>query len=136
MSSGAAAFIFDDAGLLLVVKENYGKFRWSLPGGMVDPGEVPQDAVVREVLEETGTTVEVNHLVGIYRLDDGFEAYAFRCTIANGEPAIQPTDELTDVEWMDPAVIPEPRSNLLHYALADAIEDRRGVVRNALLRVN
>jgi ADP-ribose pyrophosphatase YjhB (NUDIX family) len=33
VKQGAAAFVFDDAGRVLVVKENYGRFRWSLPGG-------------------------------------------------------------------------------------------------------
>ncbi len=39
--------------------------RWNLPGGGLDPGEGPQDAVVREVLEETGQVVHDVHLVDI-----------------------------------------------------------------------
>jgi 8-oxo-dGTP pyrophosphatase MutT (NUDIX family) len=130
---GAAAFVFDDAGRLLVVKENYGRFRWSLPGGAVEDGESPEQACVREVLEETGAEVRIDHLVGRYELPDVL-AHAFRCTLVRGEPALQPTDELSAVEWLEPDRIPDPRSNVLHHALADALAGRRDVVRTGLRR--
>lgn len=134
--SGAAAFVFGDDGRLLVVKENYGRFRWSLPGGALELDETPQDAVVRETREETGAGVAVDHLVGVYRFEHGVQAYAFRCDLVDGEPSLQPTEELSAVEWLRPDEIPEPRSNLLHHALADALAGRRGVVRVGLARLN
>ncbi|WP_424185993.1 NUDIX hydrolase [Actinokineospora sp. G85] len=39
--------------------------RWTLPGGGIDHGEDPLDAVVREVMEETGYSVQVDALLGI-----------------------------------------------------------------------
>ena len=39
---------------------------WSMPGGYVDRGEVPEEAAVREVKEETGLEVKVNFLLGLF----------------------------------------------------------------------
>lgn len=130
----AAAFVFDDAGRLLVVKENYGRFRWSLPGGAIEEGESPEDACVREAFEETGADVRIDHLIGTYELPD-ITVHAFRCTIERGDPALQATGELTAVEWLRPDAIPGPRSNVLHYALGDALAGRRGIVRIGLPRI-
>ena len=50
--------------LLLVRRCDSGD--WELPGGHVDPGESASDAAVRETAEESGITVEVTGVVGIY----------------------------------------------------------------------
>jgi hypothetical protein len=77
----------------------------------------------------------IDHLIGSYRLDNGFEVHAFRCTIVAGEPACPATGEIAAVEWHDAAALPAPRSNILHYALADALAGRRAVVRTGLVRI-
>jgi ADP-ribose pyrophosphatase YjhB (NUDIX family) len=71
----------DDGRVLLVLRANEPDAgTWSLPGGRVEPGEDAHDAVVREVLEETGLDVRPLHLLarvtrphpdgGIYVIDD------------------------------------------------------------------
>jgi 8-oxo-dGTP pyrophosphatase MutT (NUDIX family) len=65
---GAAAFIFDERGRLLLVRENYDRRRYGPPGGRVEPGESPFHAVVREAREEAGIEVAVEHLIVAYRL--------------------------------------------------------------------
>jgi 8-oxo-dGTP pyrophosphatase MutT (NUDIX family) len=42
---------------------------WDIPGGKIDPGETPQQTVVREVLEETFVQVEVIELIGIQEIE-------------------------------------------------------------------
>ncbi len=54
MNGGAACVILDGGGRVLLVKENYERRRWTLPGGAIDADETPWDAAVREVAEETG----------------------------------------------------------------------------------
>jgi 8-oxo-dGTP diphosphatase len=61
----AFAAVRDINGRLLLVRRcDTGD--WELPGGHVDPGESASDAAVRETAEESGMTVEVTGLVGIY----------------------------------------------------------------------
>jgi 8-oxo-dGTP diphosphatase len=56
-------------GCLLLIRRGHApsRGRWSLPGGRVEPGETAQEAVAREVAEETGLAVEVGALVGEVR---------------------------------------------------------------------
>ncbi|HEY4519525.1 MAG TPA: NUDIX hydrolase [Candidatus Paceibacterota bacterium] len=61
--SGAALF-FDTDNRLLVVKPNY-KSHWSIPGGMVDKDESPQEACVREVFEEINLTISNPRFLGV-----------------------------------------------------------------------
>jgi 8-oxo-dGTP pyrophosphatase MutT (NUDIX family) len=133
---GAAAAILDDRGRLLLVKENYDRRRYSLPGGAVEADETLLETVVRETREETGLTVRVEHVIGVYRLENGFTATLFRCSIANGEPVRPESGEIAEVGWFGPEEVPDPTSNLLHHALDDIVEGRRGVVRDDLRRIN
>lgn len=77
---------------LLLVKMAYGPAngQWMLPGGIVDPGETLDDAVVREVLEETGVTATVIGVCGVRTRYDGpdNDTYVlFLLEPVNGQPA-------------------------------------------------
>jgi 8-oxo-dGTP pyrophosphatase MutT (NUDIX family) len=63
---GCSAIILDESGskILLTCRADNG--RWCLPGGAMDPGESLEECCVREVWEETGLTVRVVRLIGIY----------------------------------------------------------------------
>src|SRR5882672_9481188 len=63
------AIILHDEQILLVkarAKEN-----WQLPGGRLEPGETSAEALIREVLEETGLDADPRRLTGSYRREDG-----------------------------------------------------------------
>jgi 8-oxo-dGTP diphosphatase len=128
----AAALIFDEHGRILLIKENYGRRRWGLPGGMIEPGETPTEAVVREVREETCIGVSVGPLVGAYTLrhpDHTLLCFAFRCEHTRGTPSVPAADEIEEVAWLEPDAIPHPRTNTLPPALDDALAGRLGVAR-------
>jgi 8-oxo-dGTP diphosphatase len=60
------AVAVDDGRLLMVRRATEpGLGRWSVPGGRVDPGETIQEAVVRELLEETGVEGVCMGLIGV-----------------------------------------------------------------------
>ena len=55
----------DDEGRVLLARHaEHGE--WLLPGGAIEPGEAPADAAVREMWEETGLTVQLTRLVGVF----------------------------------------------------------------------
>lgn len=92
-----------DAGLLLVRRgQAPSRGRWSLPGGRVQPGETAEQALRREVAEETGLVVEIGALVGevtrpgvadvTYRIQD------FRVTAVGG--VLVAGDDASDVAWV------------------------------------
>lgn len=65
------ALVYDESARLLVIKRGKEPDRglWSLPGGRVQAGETLAEAVVREVLEETGLVVEAGAIVGSVERD-------------------------------------------------------------------
>ncbi len=127
--------VLDAEGRVLVVRENYGRRRYSFPGGAIEEGETPASAAIREAREETGAEIELDHLIGSYGLDNGFLVHLFRGHVVAGEPALQPGEELSELRWLPTDLIPEPQSNALRYGLPDAIAGHRDVVRENLSRL-
>jgi len=133
----AGAVVFDAEGRVLLIKENYDRERWGFPGGAVELGETAEQAVVREVLEETGAAIRIDALVGTYSLaDSSLTCRLFRCSILTGTPAVPDGGEIAEVRWCPVDAIPQPRTNLLHHALPDAIAGRSGINRRGLPRIS
>ncbi len=98
------AVIKDPAGRLLLIKRGHepGAGLWSLPGGRIEPGETDQQAVAREVLEETNLTVECRHLLGTAELPgpDGtvIDVSDYLAVVTGGELAAG--DDAADARWV------------------------------------
>ncbi len=90
---GTSAIIFNSEGkFLLTQRQDNGQ--WCLPGGAVESGESVAEACEREVFEETGLSVRVKRLVGVYSHPDQLVVYHFEAEIIGGELGL--SKETTD----------------------------------------
>ena len=99
------AVVTDGQGRLLMIKRGHepGAGLWSIPGGRIEPGETDAEALVREMLEETGLAVEVGPLIGSVRrpgLDGAvIDIRDYAATVTGG--TLRPGDDAADARWVD-----------------------------------
>lgn len=107
---GAGAVIVSD-GRLLLLQRSAAPFRgsWNLPAGYVEADESPYHAVVREVSEEVGLSVEVERLLEVYYFDDDPRGngilIVFQCRIVSGEIGV--SSEAQAAQFFAPEELPE-----------------------------
>ena len=105
------AIIRDQAGRLLLIQRGHDPEagRWSLPGGRIEPGETDAQALVREMLEETGLTVEPGPLVGAVERPGPagtvLDIRDYAATVTGG--TLRPGDDAADTRWVPPADVPD-----------------------------
>jgi mutator protein MutT len=129
----AAAVIRRHGRILLQRREDDG--RWGLPGGAIDPGEAPAQALVREVYEEVGLRVRPLRLLGVF---GGFPAFrhvypngdevhlvisVFDCAVSGGELACR-DGEATELRYF---AVEEVARLLPRYPRALYADARAGV---------
>ena len=133
---GANAVIFDGDGKVLLEHRSDNGF-WGLPGGAVEVGESVEQAVKREVMEETALLIEVKRLVGVYSdpLRYNISSYpngnvvhwvtvVFECIRVGGELTI--SHESTDIGYFGIDDLPE--NTLLSHSIriSDALDPASG----------
>jgi 8-oxo-dGTP diphosphatase len=99
--------------------------RWELPGGKVEAGESPGDALVREIREELGCGITIDRwLDGDQPIGTTHVLRVAACRLADGEPGPGddhdelrwlPPDRLDEVDWLEPdrPFLPAVRGRLL-----------------------
>jgi len=129
----ASLLLQDDRGAVLFVRQTYGARLWGFPGGIVDAGESPRDAALRETMEEVGIEAAVCDQIGEYVLTGrgwpDIQASVFVGRVVAGEPQIGDPDEIEEIRWVDPTA---PPSGLLPDAeagLTDFLAGLTGVKR-------
>ena len=97
-SVSVAGIVVRDDGRVLAIRRR-DNHQWQVPGGVLELEEGFEAGVRREVLEETGVTVSVEHLTGVYKnMVQGVVALVYRCRPVAGSPVA--TAEATEVKWM------------------------------------
>ena len=107
------AAIIAQEGRIFATQRGYGEFKdgWEFPGGKIEEGETPQQALVREIQEELDTEVEVGDLLGTVEYDYPtfhLSMQCFLCRIRSGNLNLKEheaarwlaADELDSVDWL------------------------------------
>ena len=122
---GAAGAIFDQSGRVLLVHHTYGRLNWELPGGLVEPGESPDEAAQRELSEETGLDLEIDRLSGVYFERDHALGSALHFVFRFRQPeVIAPvvaSPEISEVAFWPIDDLPRPMSDFTERRIRDAL---------------
>lgn len=115
-------------GKVFSTQRGYGEFKdgWEFPGGKIEAGESPQEALHREILEELVTEVKVEELLGTIEWDYPtfhLSMDCFRCSIVSGDLFLREheaakwlsREEIESVDWLpaDLEIIPKVKGLLL-----------------------
>ena len=108
-----AAIIHDDEGLIFATQRGYGDFKdgWEFPGGKMEYGESPENALKREIWEELETRIVVEKLVQTVEYNYPkfhITMHCYWCSIESGNLILKEheaarwlaKDELNSVKWL------------------------------------
>jgi ADP-ribose pyrophosphatase YjhB (NUDIX family) len=111
---GVGAIIIEDSRVLLVKRAHPPlQAKWSIPGGVLELGELVREAAVREAREETGLMVEPGDLLGVYdrvlrnpdqRVQYHYVLIDFLCQRVGGN--LLAADDAAEVRWFTREELP------------------------------
>lgn len=113
--------------IIFATQRGYGDFKggWEFPGGKIEKGETPQEALKREIMEELDTEIEVGEYIDTIEYD--YPAFhlsmdCFLCEVINGDLVLKEheaakwltKEKLNEVEWLpaDITLIEEIRKGM------------------------
>ncbi len=107
---GAGALVIQDGKILLLKRgEEPRKGYWNFPGGYMDTYESPEECALREVKEETGLTIKLEKLFGLYLEKESNESWTvlaifYLASVIGGSPQLAP--EVMEMAWFLPDTLP------------------------------
>jgi 8-oxo-dGTP diphosphatase len=121
-SVSVAGVVVNAGGQILVIRRR-DNGQWQIPGGVLEGGERLEDGVRREVLEETGIEVHVDHLTGVYHhLVRDVVALVYRCTPVGGRATT--SQESSQVCWWDAETVMARFAPMFSVRVTDALSGK------------
>lgn len=112
---GVGIVVVKDGRILLGKRKgSHGAGEWGLPGGKVDPGELPQETAVRELVEEAGLVVDNVRALPWWSADEfpqdgvSFITLYLIADWVSGEAVIQEPEKCEEWRWCDWDAFPQP----------------------------
>lgn len=126
-NAGVSALIFDERGRILLFKHTYRKLAWGLPGGGLEYGEQPDEAIVREFHEEADMQIEILRLLKVSSAEEfPHLGIAYLCRIIGGE--FKPSHEISEIGYFDADDLPKmlyAEKDLIRWAAQERIKERK-----------